>query len=251
MAATVVVATGSTATDGTAPGPYDRRPMDPTARLRDLLGAGQDTFALDEAALLIAAHEHPELDIGARQAMLDQLARSIDEPSFEALIATLFGLGGFAGNVEDYYDPENSYLDSVLDRRVGIPILLAVVAMEVGRRRGVGVVGIGMPGHFLVRSADRPALYADPFNGPGLLGPEDCRTLFTTITGGDARWDDAYLAPSSHLDIVVRILANLKAIHQQRNDYLRLGRVMRMRSVVPVLAERERAERFRLMAPMN
>ena len=225
--------------------------MDPTARLRALLDAGADDFALDDAALLIAAHEHPDLDIQARRAMLDDLARAVPEPTFEALLSTLFGPGGFTGNAQDYYDPENSFLDSVLDRRVGIPILLAVLAIEVGRRCDVGVVGIGMPGHFLVRSAQHPQVFADPFSGATVLHADDCRALFRSISGGGVRWDDRYLAPSSKLDIVIRVLANLKAIYQQRNDYLRLGRVMRMRSVVPAIADQERDERFRLMAPMN
>lgn len=225
--------------------------MDPTARLRELLATGADSFPLDEAVLLIAAHERPELDIPARLATLDELAELVPQPSFESLVATLFGPDGFRGNAEDYYDPENSYLDAVLDRRVGIPILLAVLAIEVGRRRGVGVAGIGMPGHFLVRSAERPSEFADPFNGPDVLGPEECRALFARVTGGGVRWDDRYLAPSNRLDIVTRVLANLKAIYQQRNDYRRLGRVMRMRSAVPTIAERERSEALRLMAPMN
>ncbi|MGD9703087.1 MAG: SirB1 family protein [Acidimicrobiia bacterium] len=225
--------------------------MDPTARLRSLLHAGPPGFPLDEAALLIAAHERPALDLPSHLATLDLLADAVPEASFPALVGSLFGPGGFTGNTTDYYDPDNSLLDAVLSRRIGIPILLAVVAMEVGRRRGVPVLGIGMPGHFLIRSASDPDLFADPFSGPDLFDHDGCRVLFSALTSEPSRWNDAYLAPTSRRDIIVRILNNLKAIHQQRNDYLRLGKVMRMRSVVPGLGEREQAEFRRLMAPMN
>jgi regulator of sirC expression with transglutaminase-like and TPR domain len=225
--------------------------MGPTERLRALLNADPPVFALDEAALLIAAHEHAGLDIPAHLALLDDLADTIPDDSFESLVSTLFGPGGFTGNTLDYYDPGNSLLDSVLCRRLGIPILLAVVAMEVGRRRGIPVLGIGMPGHFLIRSASDRDLFADPFDGPALLDRDGCREIFDSLGRSKARWNESYLSPTNRRDIVVRILNNLKAIHQRRNDYLRLGRVMKMRSVVPGLGENERQEFRRLMAPMN
>lgn len=225
--------------------------MDATARLHALLNADPPHFPLDEAALLIAAHERPALDIASHLALLDRLADTVPKGTFPALVTTLFGPGGFTGNAADYYDPENSMLDSVLHRRTGIPILLAVVAIEVGRRRGIPVLGIGMPGHFLIRSASDPDLFADPFHGPRLLDHDGCRALFAGVAKDPTHWNEAYLAPTSRRDIVVRILNNLKVIYRQRNDYLRLGRVMRMRSSVPGLGEREREEFRRLMAPMN
>jgi regulator of sirC expression with transglutaminase-like and TPR domain len=225
--------------------------MDPTARLRALLRADPPGFPLDEAALLIAAHERPELDVGAHLGELDALAGTVAEATFASLVATLFGPGGFTGNTTDYYDPENSLLDSVLGRRVGIPILLAVVAIEVGRRRGIPVLGIGMPGHFLIRSASNPDQFADPFTGPALLDKDGCRAIFSHLAKNPAHWNETYLSPTNRRDIVVRILNNLKMVHQRRNDHLRLGRVMTMRSVVPGLGERERDEFRRLMAPMN
>ncbi len=225
--------------------------MDATARLYALLNADTPHLPLDEAALLIAAHERPALDIAAQFEQLDRLAENVPKATFPALVGALFGPGGFTGNAADYYDPENSMLDSVLQRRTGIPILLAVVAIEVGRRCGVPVLGIGMPGHFLIRSATYPQHFADPFNGPELLDHEECRRLFSGVARDPAHWNESYLAPTSRRDIVVRILNDLKVIHRQRNDYLRLGRVMRMRSMVPGLGDRERDEFRRLMAPMN
>ena len=117
---------------------------------------------LDVAAFCLAAHAHPGLDVDARCARLDELAQRCPTPTFDGMRAYLFETLGFRGNTRDYGDPENSFLDSVLERRLGIPISLAVVVMEVGRRIGAPVHGVGMPGHFLVMDAARDGVWCDP-----------------------------------------------------------------------------------------
>src|SRR5437764_7768135 len=141
------------------------------AHFADLVARPEDKIPLDEAALLIAYQARPGLDIGAGLARLDDLAASCNPPTFDGLVRHLFDDLGFRGNVEHYQDPDNSYLDQVLQRRLGIPISLSVLTMEVGRRLGIGLDGVGMPGHFLVRPAAAPATFADPFDGGRRLDP--------------------------------------------------------------------------------
>src|SRR5256885_16075663 len=124
--------------------------MDPTGRFAELVNGLEAALPLDEAGLLIAAHAKPELDVGEQLARFDALADRVGEPTLDGLRRLLFRDLGFAGNEDDYFDPRNSYLDDVLERRTGIPISLAVVMMEVGRRVGVPLSGVSMPGHFLV-----------------------------------------------------------------------------------------------------
>ena len=153
--------------DPKVPG-YGAAPMQPTQRFADLMELPAASVPLDEAAFLIAAHAHPGLDVGAQLARLDDLAMRCLDPSRDGVLAHLFGAEGFRGNDADYYDPDNSMLDRVLDRRRGIPITLSVVLIEVGRRLGVPFTGIGAPGHFIVRH-DGSGVYIDPFNGGRVL----------------------------------------------------------------------------------
>ena len=134
--------------------------MDVTARFAELVSGPEESLALDEAALLVAAHVHP-VDLDARLASIDALAAAAPAGDAVALARHLFVDLGFRGNSEDYTDPRNSYLDVVLDRRRGIPITLSILMLEVARRRGIALHGVGMPGHFLVGTGD---LWLDPFH---------------------------------------------------------------------------------------
>lgn len=221
-----------------------------TARFRELLSGGPDAFPLDEACLLIAAHARPGLDIAHYLARLDELAGEFLPPTFDGLLRHLFGRGGFVGNQDAYYDPRNSFLDQVLDRRTGIPITLAIVAMEVGRRAGVPMSGVSMPGHFLIRDKVDPQVFADPFNGGRQLSTVQCRQIHRAQSNG-AAWDDAYLQPVSKQVIVARVLTNLKGIAQARQDIGTLHWVMRLRQYIPGIAEMERDEFQRLAALLN
>ncbi len=178
------------------------------------------------------------------------LAGEILPPTLDGLRTALFGPGGFRGNDQEYYDPANSYLDQVLDRRVGIPITLAVVAIEVGRRAGVPLWGVSMPGHFLLRDKVDPNVFVDPFNGGKILGVGDCRRMHHTMSGG-APWDDSFLNPASKLAIVARVLSNLKSVASARDDLGMLQWVLRLRQCIPGVAEQERVEFLRLEARFN
>ena len=125
---------------------------------------------------------------------------------------------GFSGNQQDYYDPRNSYVNEVLKRRLGIPITLSLVYMEVGRRIGVPMVGVGLPGHFLMRHAEEPGLFVDAFHGGLLLSREECVQRFRDLTHPDEPWSDQYLAPIGKRDMLTRMLRNLKVAHLRRKD---------------------------------
>ncbi|HKC12629.1 MAG TPA: transglutaminase-like domain-containing protein, partial [Vicinamibacteria bacterium] len=141
-------------------------------QFRDILSRPDAAVDLAEASLLIACEEYPGLDVPAYLARLDAMGSALrerlaDEPRPEravmALNRYLFQEEGFHGNAEEYYDPRNSYLNEVLDRRTGIPISLSTVYMEVARRAGLRVEGVGMPGHFIVRVVAGPrAILIDP-----------------------------------------------------------------------------------------
>ena len=169
--------------------------MDATRRFAQLITRPVHEVPLDEVALLIAAHAYPSLDVVRQRRRLDLLADRCPKPALEAVVAYLFVDLGFAGNRHDYYDPRNSYLNDVLDRRTGIPISLAVLAMEVGRRVGVSLVGVGMPGHFLLRDALDDTVFVDPFGRGRMLDRGGCEAAFHSVHGERAAFDPAFLDP--------------------------------------------------------
>jgi regulator of sirC expression with transglutaminase-like and TPR domain len=199
----------------------------PRKRFAALAGLEGDDLPLAEGALLIAAEEYSELDIPRYLGMLDALAqdgrRYVPSRGDAVQIATafcefLFTEQRFHGDTDDYSDPRNSFLSEVLVRRLGIPISLAVVYIEVGRRLGLPVYGVGMPSHFLV-GYNRPQepLFVDAFHGT-VLTAEGCQRIFEEITGGAALFHPEYLAPTPARFILVRMLRNLKAIYLRRED---------------------------------
>lgn len=224
--------------------------MGPSQQFAEIVRGAPDSVPLDVACALIAAHATPGLDVAGQLATFDRMAGECRDRSFAGVLSHLFGPGGFEGNADDYYALDNSLIDRVLQRRLGIPITLSIVAMEVGRRVGVPMVGIGMPGHFLVREA-RGERYADPFNGGVVLAADDCRDLFHRLHGPAARWDQRHLAPASRRAIVVRVLTNIKGTARQQGDLDTLRWVMRLRASIPGLADQERDEFRRMMAALN
>ena len=206
-----------------------------------LRAALADTLAgrLDVAALEIASIETPDLDPTPFLSILDRHASELgsrvaaDADGREFVGAAnryLFEELGFHGNEIDYNDPRNSCLNYVLDRRTGIPIALSVVYIELARRLGRPVVGIGLPGHFVVQYDDGEyATYIDPLNAGHLLTGEECLELARTRTG--AQHDAQTLAPVGARYILVRMLNNL------RSAYFRLKRFDRMIAVTDLLLE--------------
>jgi len=207
------------------------------ARFAELVARPDDELPLDEAALLIAAQARPGLDVPAELGRLDELAAGCKEPTLDGLTAHLFDELGFRGNAEHYQDPDNSYLDQVMTRRLGIPISLSVLTMEVGRRLGVGIDGVGMPGHFLVRHRADPGVFLDPFGGGRRLDAAGCRAIFATL-GGEG-WADGYLAPTGARAILGRMLLNLQGLFLPA-DLKQASWVLQLRLTVPGLAVADR-----------
>ena len=195
--------------------------------------------ALAQAALLIARIEYPRLNVDAYLAKLDafgEFARRavqqrIDETGDASPLACITAVNEylfeelrFVGNREKYEDPRNSCLNEVLDRRTGIPITLSVVYMEIARRAGLHVDGVNFPGHFLVRcpEADNRAgsgIIIDPFHGGALLSEHDCRLLLQRHVGSEVAFNKSLLAPTSRVQIIVRMLLNLKRIYVHMRSF--------------------------------
>jgi len=200
-------------------------------RLNDLVHGPEQDLDLAEAALLLAAAEYPALDIPAYLAKLDQLAARLRErlPQTADLEQRLVSLNeflfeelGFSGNTDNYYDPRNSFLNEVLDRKLGIPITLCIIYMEIGRRIGLQLEGVSFPGHFLVKFAtDEGDVVLDPFAGGVPLTEEDLVDRLEETYGRHDITSSSLpqlLAAASKLEILVRMLRNLKVIylhHQQ------------------------------------
>lgn len=202
----------------------------------------EDDVRLDEAALLLAAHARPNLDVAAELRRLDELAGYCRAPTVDGLSQLLFDQMGFVGAVDDYGDPRNSFLDQVLNRRVGIPISLAVLMIEVGRRAGVALEGVGMPGHFLVRPAGDHHVLIDPYHGGNRLDADQCAALFRTLFGADAAFSPALLQVARPRAILARMLANLKHSYVERADAASLVWASRLRVAIPGVPVSELAE---------
>lgn len=194
-----------------------------------LLAGRTEDVALDLAALQLAAIECPGLDVAHYVRMMDEHASVLASrpgglftgPSFVAAANEYFFSDlGFYGNEADYYNPRNSCLNDVLDRHTGIPITLSVLYLEVARRLGRPVYGIGLPGHFLVQYNDgRFSTYIDVFGGGALLTPERCRELALKVSGIDIRQNPALLHPASKRQILLRMLNNLRGIYVSRQSW--------------------------------
>jgi regulator of sirC expression with transglutaminase-like and TPR domain len=184
---------------------------------------------LAAGALAIARTEYPDLNAASYQDRLDELAgrvrgRMRSNPTIREVIAllnrVLFDEEGLRGNREDYYDPRNSFLNDVLDRKLGIPITLSLVYMEVAHRAGLPVAGTGMPGHFLLKHYDLVAgeIIIDPFNRGRIVGAAECQQRLNEIYAGEVELQPEFLQPVTHREILARMLNNLRQIYfTQRN----------------------------------
>ncbi len=189
-------------------------------RFADIARLTDEEIRLDEAALLIAAEAEPGVSVEFYLDELDQLAIKFKS---DTRYKTQFGIpvtglihyihedAGFSGNVTDYYDPANSYLNRVIDVRQGIPISLALIHISIGMRLDIPVCGISFPGHFLVQYGGAGGSIVDPFSGRE-LSRADCQNLLRQIAGPRATLQDDYFNPASNRDILIRMLDNLKQI---------------------------------------
>jgi regulator of sirC expression with transglutaminase-like and TPR domain len=216
--------------------------MDAGERFRELLTRPEAEVPLDEAAFLVAAHAYPDLDLRTELDRLDRLAEGCYAPTLDALVRYLFVDLGYRGNRRQYYDPRNSYLNDVVARRLGIPITLSVLAIAVGRRLGVPLDGVGMPGHFLLRDRVDRELFVDPFAGGVLLDRRGCEAAFRAVQGEEAPFDPDFLEPVGPHLILARLLQNLRAVFSARADRPGIIWVLRLRSAIPGVPVDERGE---------
>lgn len=192
-----------------------------------MLEQPDEKISLARAALVIASSEYPALDPAKYIDRLDRMAvnlggRIATETNPYDTIARinryLYDQEGFSGNSEDYYDPRNSFLNEVLDRKTGIPITLSTVYLEIAERVGLPLVGVGMPGHFLVKHPYFDILI-DPFSKGRILSEEECRDRVTQLLGEQVPFHKAFLQAVSKRHILSRMLNNLHAIYVNARQY--------------------------------
>jgi regulator of sirC expression with transglutaminase-like and TPR domain len=229
-------------------------------RWERVVAADSEEVSLAEGALLIAAQEYEDLDIDAYLRRIDEMGATLrkrirsDITPTEALMALnryLFEELGFSGNAGDYYDPRNSFLNDVIDRRLGIPITLAVLYIEIGRRIGLPLEGVSFPAHFLVKCELREGtIVIDPFVRGASLGVDDLQERLKTFAKAeepDAALLARLLTAATAREIWARMLRNLRAIYLSKGEKLKaLAACDRVVTLLPDVAEeyRERAELY-------
>ena len=221
-------------------------------RFAELMAREEPAIDLARACLLIAQDAYPGLDVEGYLGEIERLAARLRgrlaegddaEERIAALSEFLFADLGYTGNADNYYDPRNSYLNEVLDRRTGIPLTLSVLYMEIGRRIGLPLEGVSFPGHFLVRVQLRGSLLVlDPFSGGLPLAETDLRARLRRVIPAGATGLvpleelplEQFLEPAGKRQILARLLRNLKGIYREADKPERLLEVLnRMRVVAP------------------
>lgn len=198
-----------------------------------ILNQGEQ-FDLEDGVWRFTLTRYPGINVAAFRAQLDDWAARVrealpesptGESTLQAINRLLFEELAFIGNQTDYYDPANSYLNRVMDRRRGVPTSLSVVYLCVARRLELPVVGVGMPGHFLCRyQTPREEFYIDPFHGGKLLSRIDCKRRIANLA---VDYDDSHLAPVSSRRMLQRMIANLHLIHKERKQRVEAERLQR------------------------
>jgi regulator of sirC expression with transglutaminase-like and TPR domain len=201
-------------------------------------------ISLAAAALTIARIEYPELAaamyLNRLAAMADRVrsrlrSRPTASETTTLLNRVLFEEEGLRGNRDDYYDPRNSFLNDVLDRKLGIPISLSVVYMEVARRVGFATAGVGLPGHFLLKHYDARSgeIFIDPFNRGCIMGRDECEQRLLEATAGKLEMRQEFLRPITHRLILTRMLNNLRQIYFSRHDFHKALEVIELLLAIP------------------
>jgi regulator of sirC expression with transglutaminase-like and TPR domain len=213
-----------------------RTSYDDSPEFRRLLARDEDAD-LTRVALELARDAYPALDPRVSVTRIDRLAdrvrdRCPDGAGLKHLLGqinwVLFVEERFRGNTEEYYDPRNSYLNDVLERRLGIPISLSVLYLAVAERIGLQMSGVNLPGHFVLRAGDGlQALFLDPFHGGAILDREGCAARVEQVTGQRVELSDEVMAPCRKAVIVRRMLHNLKAVYLKNVEYTLALPVMR------------------------
>lgn len=229
------------------------KPMSNRSRrtFQQLVTLPDGAIPLAEAALLMACEEYPQLEISPYLDQLDEIADAAkrhvptsDSPRdiVAGINEVLFDKLGFRGNEDDYYDPRNSFLNDVLDRRLGIPITLSAVYLEIARRLSLPMFGVGMPGHFIVKYADpQQEFFLDPYYSGAILTTEDCRERIASRCGDAFEFSDRMLARVTHRQILTRMLNNLKKIYVESQAFDKGLAVVEMM----IMVEPEDIEQYR------
>lgn len=228
-----------------------------TDLFREMVSRPPEQVDLAAAALLIALDEYPGLNVSGYLDRIDGLAErtsaqlhfdAAQRPmeTIESINYQLFEVEGFRGNQEDYYDPRNSFLNDVLDRKTGIPITLSVLYMEVGRRIGLKIEGVGMPGHFIVKCKHNDTeIFVDAFGQGEILLEEGCGRKLTQLHGKDFQFNRSCLDAVNHNQILTRMLHNLKAIYWNQQNYAKaLGVIEKLLLINPTAAAEIRDRGF-------
>ena len=188
--------------------------------------AATEELDVFEGALLIAALIDPDEDLEAARAKAGELARRVrdrlawGEGSIDALRQVLFAEESFQGDQETYDEPHNSSVASVIARRCGMPITLSIVTVEVARRAGIRLAGVGLPGHFVVSGADLPEdTYLDPFDGGVLRDRDSVARRVSAVFGAPLALPDEIFAPDTERSVLARVLSNLRRSWERREKY--------------------------------
>jgi len=188
----------------------------------------EEQISLEKAALYMALEEYPDLDVEAYLNALDTMAAEVEERLpresyplriLQTINRYLYDDLGFTGNTNDYYDPRNSFLNRVIDRRTGIPITLSLVYLALARRIDFPMVGVGMPGHFLIRpDVEEMEIFVDPFHQGEILFSQDCQDLLSRAYGQPVKLHTAFLQSIKPRQFLARMLTNLKMIYLNQGN---------------------------------
>lgn len=228
-------------------------PTDPTERFAELVARPAGELPLAEAVLLVAAHDH-EVDVDVELGRLDALAARAGGGAIGDVLRVLFDDEGFTGDAADYHHPDNSFLDRVLERRRGLPILLSVLTAEVAARAGVCLAPVAMPGHFLLRDCHHPDRFVDPFDNGALIDRDAAASIFARLHAG-ARPPASALEPVGPEVVLLRVVTNLVRTFGERGPVSSLTWAAHLRALLvgggawePVALLRERTGAFLLAA---
>jgi regulator of sirC expression with transglutaminase-like and TPR domain len=224
------------------------------ARWREIAAAPDERIDLAEASFILASAEYPDLNVAGYLSLIDDMGTKLrgrlraDMAPAERILALnryLFDELGFAGNAAEYYDARNSFLNEVLDRRLGIPITLCVVYLEVGRRIGLPLHGVAFPGHFLVKCVVRDgAIVLDPYGKGASLSLDDLRARLRALRNGiepDPDQIRMMLTAATNKEILARMLGNLKGIYLKRREFTKaVAAIDRIIALAPQAADEYR-----------
>ncbi len=224
-------------------------PSRPAERLASLIASGEAT--LDRLCAAVATIDPDAWDeariVGALDQMAEELGKRTDA---EDLLAGVFGTLGFSANRTAYYAPENSLIHRAIDRRKAIPLTLATIAHELGRRVDVPMSVVGMPGHALIGDGPDPRTWFDPFGGGRSLSAEECERIFSALLP-NGRFAIEMLAPIAPVDVVARMLQNLRAAYLRAGDLGQLAAVLHLRTAIPDAPVEDRVELANVLAVLG